>query len=88
VTEPHPVHAADLRAVLLVARDVLNRLPGAAHDDAGTADCPACAVIAAVQLGFTIAAELTSSEFMTGPLRKQLLGFIDATENELRAKPN
>lgn len=80
---------ADQRAVLAVARAVLNVDPASAHQAAGSGACNACTVVAAVSFGFAMVASAAGE--MTGlsePLRVQLAAAIDAAEAELRAAPN
>jgi hypothetical protein len=76
-------------AVLRIYRATLN---GANHDAtrqaAGNRACPECVAVAAASFGITLAQQLAGAGFVNGPLRPQLLGFIDGTERELRAAGN
>jgi hypothetical protein len=80
---------ADQRAVLAVARAVLNVDPEAAHKAAApTGTCPECVTIAAVQLGFAWIAELTGAPMVTGKLRETLLAAVERAEARLREAGN
>jgi hypothetical protein len=90
VNAPHDPARPDvtsLRATLATARAVLAADPGAAHEAAGAGSCDACTVVAAIQFGFTLTAELASGlaghGFVSGPLRAPLLAAIDAIEAKL-----
>jgi hypothetical protein len=83
----HPDVSAQ-RAVLATARAVLAADPDAAHDAAGTGSCEACTVVSACQLAFALAAELTGTRFVSGPLHRRLLDAITSAEAELRGTAN
>jgi hypothetical protein len=75
--------------VIATALAVLASDPGAAHKAAvppGT--CPACVVIASIQLGYALCASLTGAPFVTGELHARLLAVVEAADNELRAAGN
>ena len=86
--DPARPGVADLRAVLATARAVLAADPDLAHRCAADADCPQCAIIAAVQFGFALAAELTGAGSVSGPLHARLLDVIDTAQRELDTWPN
>ena len=69
--DPARPDITSMRATLATARAILTGVdPEAVHDYAGAGSCDACTVVAALQLGFTFAAALTTEgAFMTEPLR-------------------
>jgi hypothetical protein len=91
VTTKHAQPApADQRAVIACAKAVLASNPAAAHKAASPpGTCPACVVIAAVQLGFALCASLTDSfPFVTDELHARLAELVEHAAAELAAAPN
>jgi hypothetical protein len=94
VNNPHD-HArpdtADQRAVLAVARVLLTTADpaDAAHDYAGSGDCLACTVVAAVQWGFALSATMATAEpFLSERLARAALAAVDAAQRELDTMGN
>jgi hypothetical protein len=82
---------ADQRATLAAARAILASDPDAAHQAAESGSCPACTVIASLQLGFALAAATATGEpFVTpgGQLHARLLAAINTAQRELDSAPN
>ena len=80
---------ADQRAVLDVAAAVLAVDQKGAHAAAcppGT--CPACTVVAAVQLGYAFCAAVTGAPFVTGELHARLAALVEAAATGLREAGN
>jgi hypothetical protein len=87
----HRPSLADQRAVLAAARAVLAADPDAAHQAAESGSCAACTVVAALQLGFALAASLTTGEPFTAygsQLHARLLAAVSTAQAELRAAQN
>ena len=85
--------AAMQRAILLAARCLLDASPEAAEAAHGWAvtsaeDCPGCAVVASLQLGFAIAAGLDGDDLVTGPLLARLTAMVEAARAELDGAAN
>ena len=81
------------RAILLAARCLLDGTPGAAEPAHGwavtaAAECPGCAVVASLQLGFALAASLAGQEFVTGELLGRLTAMVEAARAELDGAGN
>lgn len=79
---------AVLRAVLGVARAVLDAEPDRAVAEAAAARCPVCLAVGASQFGFALCTSIEGEPFMSGPLRARLLAAIDVAERELGSAPN
>ena len=59
---------------------------GAVHDALALgAACPACAALAATELGLALAAAITCEPYVTSELAARLLALVDATEADLDA---
>jgi hypothetical protein len=83
--------AADQRAVLAVARVLLTTADAAdaAHDYAGSGNCPACTIVAAVQFAFTLSGAMATAEpFLSERLARAALAAVETAETELRGMSN
>ena len=85
---------ADQKAVLAAWRRLLTEgstgaaddVHGAVHDALALgAACPACAALAATELGLALAAAITCEPYVTSELAARLLALVDATEADLDA---
>jgi hypothetical protein len=96
-----PAHAHDSaepnagmqRAILLAAKCLLDGTQEAAEPAHGwavtaAADCPGCAVVASLQLGFTLTAALNGDDWVTGKLLARLRVMVEATRAELDGAGN
>lgn len=82
---------ADQRAVLAVAAAILTGAgPQAAHDRAApSGTCPACTIVASLQLGFALCASLlTGAPFVTPELLARLLELVEHAQAELEGSVN
>jgi len=81
---------ADMRAVLVVARAILDGADhGTAHQAAEGGACPACVAVAGISYGITLASTVAGDKsFVSEPVRLQLLAAVAATLAELDAAPN
>jgi hypothetical protein len=80
---------ADQRAVLATALAVLASDPEAAHQAAvPSGTCPACVVIASIQLGYALCASLAGQPFVTPELAARLAGMVEHARAELGGGAN
>jgi hypothetical protein len=76
------------RAVLAIARALLDNDREAAALATLRVPCVPCLVLATAWFGFAMAAEAAGETFMSEGLRARLLAAIDAAQGELDAAPN
>jgi hypothetical protein len=79
---------AEQLAVAAAALAVLEDDPEGAAIASLRAPCQACAVIAALHLGYALAQAVAGETFMSEELRTRLHRLVSHAEAELRAAPN
>lgn len=81
----HHADPATQRVVLAVARHVLGHDYDGAVAAAQTADCPACATVAAIQFGFALADTMTGPPYANPRLARMLADAVEHAQRELDA---